>query len=311
MTGALICAVSPQHADADLRPRGPRSRRRRHDHHRANGAWPTSPRRRTAASITFIFPSPSRQRAACGPALGGWISDHLHWWVIFLWKIPLSICGVHRAHRAAAAAALRQAASARFHRRVLIMAASSSFMLALNLGGVRYPWLSPPVLGAFAGALVLGSGLRRAAAHGGRAAYSDRDICPIRPRGSRSRRIASAGARSSASNFPADVSAKRARLVGDVIGLEPDDPDDDAQFQRRAFQPAVGRVRHYKLVPLCFLSSASARCHARLSAAGMSSLKLEIILFLIGVGFGPTAPLTQVALQNTVPLHISARRSAP
>ena len=35
----------------------------------------------------------------------------------------------------------------------------------------------------------------------------------------------------------------------------------------------------------------------------MSSLKFEIILFLIGVGFGPTAPLTQVALQNTVPIH--------
>jgi hypothetical protein len=35
----------------------------------------------------------------------------------------------------------------------------------------------------------------------------------------------------------------------------------------------------------------------------MTSVKLEIILFLIGIGFGPTAPLTQVALQNTVPIH--------
>src|ERR1700751_5737617 len=25
--------------------------------------------------------------AACGPALGGWICDHLSWWVIFLWNI--------------------------------------------------------------------------------------------------------------------------------------------------------------------------------------------------------------------------------
>jgi hypothetical protein len=32
----------------------------------------------------------------------------------------------------------------------------------------------------------------------------------------------------------------------------------------------------------------------------MTSLNLEIILLLIGIGFGPTAPLTQVALQNTV-----------
>ena len=35
----------------------------------------------------------------------------------------------------------------------------------------------------------------------------------------------------------------------------------------------------------------------------MTSAKLEIILFLIGIGFGPTAPLTQVALQNTVSIH--------
>ncbi len=35
----------------------------------------------------------------------------------------------------------------------------------------------------------------------------------------------------------------------------------------------------------------------------MTSAKFEIILFLIGIGFGPTAPLTQVALQNTVPIH--------
>src|SRR5260370_8258093 len=40
-----------------------------------------------------------------------------------------------------------------------------------------------------------------------------------------------------------------------------------------------------------------------LSAATMTSLQFEIILFLIGVGFGPTAPLTQVVLQNTVSIH--------
>jgi hypothetical protein len=39
------------------------------------------------------------------------------------------------------------------------------------------------------------------------------------------------------------------------------------------------------------------------SANAMTSLRLEVILFLIGVGFGPTAPLTQVVLQNTVAVH--------
>ena len=38
----------------------------------------------------------------------------------------------------------------------LIMAASSSFMLALSMGGVNYPWLSTPILALFAAALLLG-----------------------------------------------------------------------------------------------------------------------------------------------------------
>src|SRR6204780_3589141 len=29
-----------------------------------------------------------------GPALGGWICDHLYWWVIFLWNFPLCVGAV-------------------------------------------------------------------------------------------------------------------------------------------------------------------------------------------------------------------------
>jgi len=38
-----------------------------------------------------------------------------------------------------------------------------------------------------------------------------------------------------------------------------------------------------------------------LSADTMTTPKFELLLLLIGIGWGPTAPLTQVALQNTVP----------
>ena len=40
----------------------------------------------------------------------------------------------------------------------LVIAASSSFMLALNLGGIRYPWLSTPIVALLVCALVLGAG---------------------------------------------------------------------------------------------------------------------------------------------------------
>ena len=94
-----------------------------------------------------------------GPALGGWIAEHLHWQMIFLWNFPLCAVAV-----AIALTVLRRLPRReRPHRldvmgAVLVIAASSSFMLALNLGGIRYPWLSLPIVGLLACALVLGAG---------------------------------------------------------------------------------------------------------------------------------------------------------
>ena len=94
-----------------------------------------------------------------GPALGGWISEHLRWLMIFLWNFPLCAVAV-----AIALTVLRRLPRReRQHRldvvgAVLVIAASSSFLLALNLGGIRYPWLSPPIAALFVCALVLGAG---------------------------------------------------------------------------------------------------------------------------------------------------------
>ena len=103
---------------------------------------------------------------ACGPALGGFLSDYLHWSAIFWLNIPLGLRGAaittwsllrrlpryERPHRLDLIGAL------------LIVAASVSFMLALNLGGVRYAWTSPPVLALFGGGAVVGTAVRAAAA---------------------------------------------------------------------------------------------------------------------------------------------------
>jgi MFS family permease len=63
----------------------------------------------------------------------------------------------------------------------------------------------------------------------------------------------------------------------------------------------IGRVKHYKILPgFCLLIAIAAVLALAYSVAAMTPIKFEIILFLIGVGLGPTAPLTQVVLQNTV-----------
>jgi hypothetical protein len=63
-------------------------------------------------------------------------------------------------------------------------------------------------------------------------------------------------------------------------------------------------VPRYNVLPLCCLIiGIGAVVVLAFSAGSMTTRKFEIILFLIGIGWGPTAPLTQVALQNTVSSH--------
>src|ERR1700742_545112 len=95
---------------------------------------------------------------ACGPALGGAIAEYLHWSVIFWMNIPLGLIAMtltltlfrrlprhDRPHKLDILGA------------GLIMTASSSFMLALSMGGVTYPWASTPIVALLAAALLLGT----------------------------------------------------------------------------------------------------------------------------------------------------------
>ena len=92
---------------------------------------------------------------ACGPALGGFLSDHVHWSAIFWLNIPLEIIALILVTRL-----LRNLPRyERPHRldllgAALIVVASVSFMLGLNLGA-RYGWTSAPIVGLFAAAAVI------------------------------------------------------------------------------------------------------------------------------------------------------------
>jgi EmrB/QacA subfamily drug resistance transporter len=242
---------------------------------------------------------------ACGPALGGWIADHLPWNVIFLWNFPLSICAVvlaltvlrrlprhERAHRLDFVGAF------------LVMIASSTFMLALNLGGVRYSWLSPPILALFACALFLGVGFVV------RLMTAVEPLIPIA--------------------ILADPAARFAIFThafgwGPIVGLNIFLPmylqsalgwsPTDAGLSLIVLMVTLntsaglssqllGRVERYKLLPLSFMLIAiGSIVTLGLTAAHMTPLRFELLMFLIGLGFGPVAPLTMVALQNTVSQH--------
>ena len=241
----------------------------------------------------------------CGPALGGWISDHLHWSVIFLWNFPLCVLAV-----VLALTMLRRLPRhERRHRldvigAVLVMAASSSFMLALNLGGVRYPWLSLPVIALLVCALTLGVGfvarLRTAA----------EPLIPIHILSNRACGLAIA-AHSFGWGSILGLNVFLPMYLQSALGWSPTSAGLSMVILMVTLNVSaglssqlLGRVRRYKLLPLCFLViGVGAVLVLAFSAGTMTSAKFEIILFLIGIGFGPTAPLTQVALQNIVPIQ--------
>ena len=182
---------------------------------------------------------------ACGPALGGAIAEYLHWSVIFWMNIPLGLIAV-----ALTLTLLRRLPrhdrphKLDFLGAALIMAASSSFMLALSMGGVNYPWLSTPILALFAAALAARHRLHRAAAHRAGAAHSAVD--PGEPRGAAGdrRQRVRLGADRRPAHLPADVSAEHRRHGAGHRGLERADARGHAQHQRRHHRhdPAAARA---------------------------------------------------------------------
>jgi Major Facilitator Superfamily len=241
----------------------------------------------------------------CGPLLGGWICDHLVWWMIFLWSLPLSILAV-----ALALTILRRLP--RYDRphqldflgALLIIASSSSFMLALNLGGVRYPWFSSPVIALLACALVVGGGFvaRLLTAH--------EPLIPIAVLADPSARLAMIGHSFGWGSILA-LNIFLPMYLQSALGWSATESGASVMILMITLNataglssPLIGYVRRYKLLPNVFQVLAIVSILAlAYFASGVTPLRLQIILFLIGVGWGPTAPLTQVMLQNTVALH--------
>lgn len=93
-----------------------------------------------------------------GPVLGGFLTEHLHWSLIFWINLPLGLVALLLTNHV-----LKRVP---FHRRqhaldivgaLLMIAAAIALLLALNWGGTRYPWLSAPIAGLFVGSAVLWS----------------------------------------------------------------------------------------------------------------------------------------------------------
>ncbi len=94
-----------------------------------------------------------------GPVLGGLLTEHVHWSLIFWINVPLGLVALAMTNNV-----LRRIPT---HRRqhsldwpgaLLLMAAAVSLLMALSWGGVRFSWLSWQVLALFAGSALLWAG---------------------------------------------------------------------------------------------------------------------------------------------------------
>jgi EmrB/QacA subfamily drug resistance transporter len=240
-----------------------------------------------------------------GPPLGGFIAEHLHWSVIFWINIPMGLAAL-----AITASLLRRLP--RYERphhldfigAALIVIASVAFMLALNLAGARYPWLSWPIVALFGVALSVASLFVL------RLLTAPEPLIPLSILDDRTVRWAiTANACGWGSIIGLNVLLPL--YLQGAMGLSPT----QAGLSLVGFLVAMngtagvagqvlGRVRHYKRLPLVMLSLAIAAVTLLgWYADRITPLAFELLLILIGAGFGPVPSLTVVAVQNVVSRH--------
>jgi EmrB/QacA subfamily drug resistance transporter len=258
-------------------------------------------RARYQAYIATVFVTSS----VLGPVLGGIFAEHLHWSMIFWINLPLGLAAYAMTDRTLR----RLPRHERPHRldlagAVLIVLATVALMLALNWGGVRYPWGSAPILGLLAAAAALGTlfALRLLTA-----------AEPFLPLAMLLNPVVARGTVSASFGMGSFIGLSIFVPVYFelVLGL-------DAGSSGLALIPLMGGVvsgatlsgrlmgqlRRYKRPAVLGLASA-VLCLLVLAwrPDGLGLVAVEVLLGVVGVGIGTLLPVTTVSIQNAVPLH--------
>jgi predicted MFS family arabinose efflux permease len=177
-------------------------------------------------------------------------------------------------------------------------------MLALNLGGRDYPWLSPPILVLFALAAGVGMGFVW------RLLTAPEPLIPIDIlRNPSVRCCVVAHAFGWGSIIGLNIFLPM--YLQNVVGLSATNAGLSLMMLMLALNVSaglsgylLGRMIRYKTVPIVALLLAIASTAALAWWVDqLSLLWFELLLTLIGLGFGPLPGLTQVALQNSVARH--------
>lgn len=239
---------------------------------------------------------------ALGPALGGFFAQYLDWTVIFWINLPLGLFSF-----ALSSVQLRRLPRhGRRHRldllgAGLVMVATATAMAAIELGGNRFAWLSPPIAGlaalSAASWVAFAVRLRRAPE-------------PLVPLGVLSNPIVIFAilANSMGSGAVMVLNLFMPMFLQLFDGLGASHAGLLLMTLMFSFNVGAGisgqvtaRVRHYKALPIVGVFLAVAAAVALGFVAGHSGLvAIEALLTVIGLGFGTVPPVATVSLQNAV-----------
>ena len=85
-----------------------------------------------------------------GPVLGGVLTEHLSWTLVFWLNIPLGVAAAYISYRALShVKGAKRAHQIDYAGSLLMVAATVTFLLALTFGGHRYAWGSMQIVGLF------------------------------------------------------------------------------------------------------------------------------------------------------------------
>ena len=242
---------------------------------------------------------------ALGPIYGGFVSQHLHWSVIFWSNVPLGLAAL-----AVTRTLLRRLP--RYERphkldllgAALIVLASSTCMFVMNAGGHNYAWDSPQIFGLSALSAVFWIG------------FVARLLTapePLIPLGILRNRIVLCANLANSVGWASVIGLNiyLPMYLQAVHGLSPSEAGlhlvgfmSMVNFSALVSAQITARISHYKYPPLASLTLCIGAClYLALHTETISIVAFEIVLALIGAGFGPVAPVTTVSMQNAVDLH--------
>jgi EmrB/QacA subfamily drug resistance transporter len=258
-------------------------------------------RGRYQAYIAGVFVSSS----LAGPVLGGFFAEHLHWSLIFWINVPMGLAAYLMTDRLLRRLPRHERPHALdFLGAILLMAATTVLMLALNWGGTRYAWDSGAVIGLLAGSAVLWVlfGLRLGSAA--------EPLIPLSLFANPVVRNATIAALFGMGTF-IGLSIYVPVYLETVLGLSASDSGlalapfmvgtvGGATLAGRAMM----HLTHYKRLPVVGIAlAAAATLIIAFNIATLPLWALEILLVGFSLGLGTLLPTTTVSVQNAVSLH--------